>query len=137
MSNRTHAAEAAELFAKNANSAQAMRVIAFYYMTKFPQYAAQAVSAAECFPGPAFASAGVDNGNVDITVPAGSNVHGTWPEANYRCPLKWVREWKRIYSTDSGFVSSKVAAIKQCRADTLLGLKQAKDLVEYIASKEW
>lgn len=120
---------ALDLFNKHADNPDALRLIAFYFLTTFPEHAENSVKAWNVF---------VPDNKIEVVVPAGENQFGSWAQAKYRLPLEQVRFWNRIYNDESypGF-GGKVAAIKQCRADTGLSLKEAKDLCEYLATKEW
>jgi ribosomal protein L7/L12 len=89
------------------NRVLAITVVKFY-LSKLPELALEAQGTAA---------------TITLTVP---NRNG-WSGGSYTYPVHQVKAWAAI-ARDNRFVE----AIRQCRADTGLGLKDAKDLIEFI-----
>lgn len=125
--------EAMQVLAQCVDSPMTMQNVVMFYLTKYPHLAKYAVDGVHGFDAIAKVAAGGRSlpafGTVRLNVPAQDGATFGWRAASYTFPAEQVREWKRIYAADR-----KVDAIKQCRADTGLGLKEAKDLCEYVAS---
>ncbi len=95
-----------------ANSELMCHVVKFY-LSKMPELAEEAMGKAA---------------TVSVNVPNRVDNSGYgWRAASYVIPVEQLKSWAAICRS-----GRFVEAIKQCRADIGIGLKEAKDLVEYI-----
>lgn len=128
---------ALKAFAQIAHSESDLRLLALAFFLKHPQEAMDVLTVAHLFPAQAAGPTAVNNekdedivrGIINITVPA---IRG-WVADSHRVYRKDAQTWLRIAKTvTTNINSSRIAAIRECRQDTKLGLKAAKDLVEYL-----
>lgn len=132
-------------FNKFANDIEALRTIAFFYLSAFPEYAEAATLGVnklsplgQCLPQASERKDAEHNEFMQwVHVPASAEF--CWLPATYKLTINQIRHWMSLYRYNyvNGFRSGKVDAIKACRSDLGLDLKQAKDLCEYLATKEW
>jgi hypothetical protein len=131
-------AVALDALAKYADNSYALRIIALYFLTKFPQHVDNAIKMIDLIPinTPTAGPAADDSWReIEVIVPAGANQFSEWPERTYRVYLDQLRDWSRLYKSNG--TTGRVDAIKTCRNALATGLKEAKDFCEYIATKEW
>lgn len=101
------------------NNHNAMEKLAIFFLSRYPELAREAAGLEPLAE------------MVRISVPPTNG----WNRVVIDAPLQQVNNWMALYNAEAQKIhggSPLVAAIKQVRNDTDLGLKDAKDLMEYL-----
>lgn len=115
-------ASAMNVLAACVSDAEIMRRVAVFYLSRYPESAEYAMA--------------IPAVTVRINVPP--NVHMDCTPFSVDVPRAQAENWLKIYRTPTDNSSStKVQAVKQIRDDTGLGLKQCKELMEYLVSDKF